>query len=528
MLFSLSLAGCSLGASYQTELEYIEQIIEEQPDSALSHLNRIGRVIDKKGRERALYNLLLTESLYKLYKPINDTLVNYSIEFYEQRHDNRHLAMSYYYKGVVIDNMGKTEDAVLYLKKAENLAQKENDELLKNKIYENLHYINLQSHNYKLAMYYARFFLSSSFVMKDTALICKAYDDIANTYSYRQMPDSAYFYRNRLRLLISDKMQTNPYLLTNYANDLLKRGNMSDAKTLLEKAIEHRPMANQYVMLGKIAHAEGDTLAARTYWEKALSYNDPPFSINAYRQLGYMAYEQHFYKRATWMLAMADSLNEAYHEQIHTAKLSEIQQKYDHAIELKNNAETLNFWLVILVCVIILLAGGAIYHLLKVRKFRNAISENILTINEAERKIALLQSSGKNFEHEIKQLNSQMERLKERTAEQLGRGKLIYETAMRREWLKNFSTTDEQSFIDYYAFAYTDLFNKLTSPYSSLTRRQATYLIFHDMGLTDDDIQIVLNISRTTIRSYRHRFKSDVKHGQSGVGTAAHQRFGQQ
>lgn len=503
---SLALVGCSMGTSYQAKLEEIEGMIEEQPDSALSHLNRIDSMIDEKGRERALYNLLLTESLYKLYKPINDTLINYSIDFYEQGHDNRHLAMSYYYKAVVIDDMGKTEDAVLYLKKAENLAKKENDELLKNKIYENLHYINLQSHNYKLAMEYARFFLSSSFALKDTALICKAYDDIAITFSYLQMADSAFCYRKKSRALITDKMGNNPYLLANYANDLFKQGKLADAKAILKKAAKERPLANQYVMLGKIAHAEGDTLAARTYWEQAISYNDHPFSINAYRQLGYMAYEQQHYRRAVWLLAMADSLNEAYHEQIHTAKLTEVQQKYDHAIEQKNNAEKLNFWLVILICVIILLAGGIIYHLQKVRKFRNAISDNILTINEAEQKIALLQSSGKNFEHEIKQLNSQLERLKEKTAEQLGRGKLIYETAMRREWLKNFSTTDEQSFIDYYAFAYTDLFNKLTSPYTSLTRRQATYLIFRNMGLTDDDIQIVLNISRATIRSYRHRF----------------------
>ena len=64
----------------------------------------------------------------------------------------------------------------------------------------------------------------------------------------------------------SDKV----YIYTNYANTLYSEGKYSEARPWIEKAIQIKPHASQYITLGKLFHLEGDTLQARLNWEKAV------------------------------------------------------------------------------------------------------------------------------------------------------------------------------------------------------------------------------------------------------------------
>ena len=508
LLFCGLLYNCTKPYSTYSELKYVESIIEEHPDSAMVLLSEMQPDQMDNTEMVVSYHLLLSMCKYKLYEPIsNDSLINLCVDYYTASSDLHHLAIAYYYKGVIDYGLGKREEAVFCLKKAEELAIDVEDELLCNKIYEQLNYVNLNAQCYEFALYYAKKFLKSSLLLNDSNLIWRGYDDIGIIYMKMNQADSGQYYRRKCIQLLEERhmFEAGPY--SNYADDLIDAGQYSEAKALLLKATAIKPAANQYIMLGSIALHEGDTMKAQQYLEQVLTFNDNRFSIKAYKELSKLCVEQGSFEKASSLLEKADSIKDAYYEQMKTARLNDLQQKYNSAIERQHAAQKLNYWLTALVIVTLLLGTVIILHLLRIKNFRSTLSRNLLAINEARQKILLLEKAGQKFSQEASQLQLQLEHLQADTMAQLGQGQKIFNDIKAKAWPLKLTATDEQCFIDYYAFTYTHRFNHIVSPYATLTRRLTTYLILCDVGLTDKDIAEALCISSSTIRSYRHRLK---------------------
>ena len=75
--------------------------------------------------------------------------------------------------------------------------------------------------------------------------------------------------------------------------------------------------------------------------------------------------------------------------------------------------------------------------------------------------------------------------------------------------MTDFDTTKEQAFVDYFAFTNPLDFVRMCKPYNSPTLRHTTYLVLQHIGLDDQQIQALLRVSGSTIRSYRHRLKNN-------------------
>lgn len=157
------LLGCSQLSSCQHQLELAEAVIEDNPDSALVLLNGIPASLVSDGEERALYNLLMTEAAQKLYKPfVNDSLINYSIDYYSKSNNVNRLATANLYKGGLYYHLKNIDKATFYAEQAEELTMNSDDELLKCKIYEMLAIINFNTKNHQLCQHYANLLLESS------------------------------------------------------------------------------------------------------------------------------------------------------------------------------------------------------------------------------------------------------------------------------------------------------------------------------------------------------------------------------
>lgn len=163
ILSVMILMGCSQLPSYQHQLDMAEAMIEDNSDSAWILLNEIPASLVNDGEERALYNLLMTEATYKLYKPFDtDSLINYSIDYYSRSNNVNRLATAYFYKGGIRYYMEDIEGATFNIKQAEELAKNSDEELLKCKIYELLWVINKNNQNKKLYQKYADLLIESS------------------------------------------------------------------------------------------------------------------------------------------------------------------------------------------------------------------------------------------------------------------------------------------------------------------------------------------------------------------------------
>lgn len=513
LFFCLVMVGCGRVSGFQNQLKFVESLIEDYPDSAWIILQDIPVSLLRDGEELAWYKLLLTEADYKLYKPFkNDTLINYSIRYYQQTKNEHRLATAYYYKGAINNEELKNKDtAIVYLKKAEELSRKGYDELLKSKIYEELRYVNAQINSNQFAFHYSKLFLSCSKKIGRPNYLACAYNNMATDYNRLGNTQAAKAYRDSSLFYIDkcDKWEK-VRIFNNYANDLMKKKEYSLAKEYLKKCIQLDPRPNHYYMLGKIAKQEGDTLQARLNWEKAVSFKEPSFLIKAYKDLSRMYIEREDYLQALIMLAKADSVNVTYQEQMRTSELTEIQHRYDRAIVENTLMERKNFWLTIAFIALVVLVVAMLiifYFIRRTKAFKGIIDQNIEQIYQNERRIEELQLQGKESEQEVITLQSQIDSMTAATAQKLGRGKDVYETIKKGERVKDFSKNKEHNFVDFYAYTYSKKFHDMVHIYPSLTLRLTTYLILRQMKLTDRDIQNILNVSDSTIRSYRYRLK---------------------
>lgn len=90
---------------------------------------------------------------------------------------------------------------------------------------------------------------------------------------------------------------------------------------------------------------------------------------------------------------------------------SNYQHRYDAAITEKALTERKNLWLTIAIAALsamVLALLAVVYLSRKAKEYKGIIDKNIEHIYQAEQKIELLQSTGKDYEHEIKVLKEQL------------------------------------------------------------------------------------------------------------------------
>lgn len=511
-LCGLLFVACNHFSGYHHQLKEIETVIESYPDSAWTLLSRLPATLLSDGEERAMYNLLLTEAKYKLYKSFNDdSLISYSVDHYEKNGNLIKLAVAYYYQGAVYRELNDIDKAILFLKKAEELAEKNDDELLKNKIYETLYNINSKYNNFSLARKYADLLLKSSLKMDSLGIAARAFGYISNVFMDTGNKDSAsYYMRQGINMLEKCDAQTKGHLMANYASILVSNKQYAEAKEYIDKAMQFSSLPIEHILLGIIYENMNDTLQARINYEKATTFNDPSYSVPAYQYLSRLYYKNRDYKLALSMWAKGDNLNFSYQENKYKTQLAEIQGRYDNAALENVLTEQKNRWLSIAVIALTAFAVallGILYFRKRNETYKGIINKNIEQIYQKEQKIKLLESQGQEFEHEVETLREQVEKMKQSTIQNLGKGKTVYDAVKDKGRLVDFSKDKEQAFVDYYAFTFSEQYHAMIAPYKSPTLRHTTYLVMRQMGLDDKTIRNLLNVSDSTIRNYRYRLQ---------------------
>ncbi|MEI6554468.1 MAG: tetratricopeptide repeat protein [Paludibacter sp.] len=149
LILGFLLTGCSL---MPNEMKTAERIMDSNPDSALHILQRMHPNQSILDADRALYGILLFQALDKSNKPLQpDSVINFSVRYYEQTNDKVHLGIAYYFKARLYKLLYQYDKATeLYLKSLDIL-QNKNLELL-GKIYSDLGDICSMQMDYKSAL----------------------------------------------------------------------------------------------------------------------------------------------------------------------------------------------------------------------------------------------------------------------------------------------------------------------------------------------------------------------------------------
>ena len=112
------ISSCSIG-EVTKELNRIESFIQERPDSALTAIRAIDTNALRSKSLKAQYSLLHSMALDKNYiDTINLSVIMPAIEFYEKTGDAVHKMRAWYYHGRILQNAGKSQDAMYSFLKA--------------------------------------------------------------------------------------------------------------------------------------------------------------------------------------------------------------------------------------------------------------------------------------------------------------------------------------------------------------------------------------------------------------------------
>ena len=126
-MFNLT-TGCSSGdRELDGYLDRAEELMEPSPDSAYSILTdsiTSAMLSGASERQSALYALLLTQSRFKTYVPVdNDSLITSAVKYFEKKDDRLRLMKSLYYQARILRDNGEYSDAMSAAMHARAIAQ---------------------------------------------------------------------------------------------------------------------------------------------------------------------------------------------------------------------------------------------------------------------------------------------------------------------------------------------------------------------------------------------------------------------
>lgn len=190
LLICIFLYSCSF---MPDKLKIAEQLIETAPDSALQILQQASANKFSCEEDRALYGLLLFRALDKKYLPLKpDSVIEFSLSYYQIHHDDIHLAYCYLYKGRTNKYAFRYENAMNCYLKALDVALIQNDSLLLGRINSDMGDIYYIQQDYDLARQKYKQAFDNFSRLKLQTLAFNSFLDIGRTFH------AAKNYRNAL------------------------------------------------------------------------------------------------------------------------------------------------------------------------------------------------------------------------------------------------------------------------------------------------------------------------------------------
>lgn len=172
----------------------------------------------------------------------------------------------------------------------------------------------------------------------------------------------------------------------------------------------------------------------------------------------------------------------------------------------------LSFLLAILTAAIIVVARRT-YN--RIRETKDEHSQEITQLKEdietLRKELANVKVSEADNYKKIELLQRKIEQIQNDIMKRLGIGKSLYNGILQNRHLPADLKGAEKYLLDYYMVYHQEEFNRWKERYTELTPRMYTYLILSGMGKNSDEIEEILSISPSSLRSLKSRISAREK-----------------
>lgn len=263
----------------------VEKIIEEQPDSALSILNKVENINQLSEKDHATYCLLLTQAQDLNYiTHTSDSLIKIAVTYFEKSNDKHKASLSYYYMGRVNTDLHDALKAQEFYLKALEIGEKTKDYHLLAKICNNLGTLYNYQDIYDLAlpMQKKALYYINMEQKQDTVNMSYILRNTARTFTLMNLEDSAVIYHKQAL------KYSRPYnissILVDLGNIYIYKNEYVEAKKYIDLAQNSTTILKTlypiYLSKGKLLSAMGQLDSAKYYLTQCSQ------SSNIYTQAG--------------------------------------------------------------------------------------------------------------------------------------------------------------------------------------------------------------------------------------------------
>lgn len=506
-------AGCDEGRMSERLAQIDTLLVHDKVDSALNLLTSIPLQSIQNKSDSAYFFLLQTETEYRKWIPARtDCAISFSTAYYEDIADNEKLARAYYYQGVLADAADSLQKAILFIKHAETIAEKTDNLILKHKVYEKLAYINGRSYEIDLSVKYAQKALSLSAKLNDKEKQAIALLYMTSAYLHLGNKDSASICAHEcLSLINSMDEEDKPYLYTNlgrvYENDDVKL-----AKIYLIKALNIKGLPYTYETLSRIYLKEDSVTKAQSLWKEALDQTKESKTsrvrIEIFKAMRQQSIERKDFEQAN---ALADSIldrQQKFSKVQEQERIMEIQAKYDKEAAEKEFWNVIKTWGLGIIALIAAIIGILSHLSYKGMKDKNELAESKIQLDAYTKKAAELENSGKANAAEINKLHEKISDLTQRHSGILAKGRELYDAIEAGGTTVHWGKNDFINYLEYYKMKDLPFVNEMETEYDHLSPKYIFFSVLEHDGKTDEDIQRIMGISESTLRSTRSRINS--------------------
>ena len=500
LLIILTITAIVIGCTEQHPLlRRAWNLMEEKPESAKVVLAKV-RMNSLTEGEKAEYGLLRTIAAYKTSEKIeDDSLITASIAYYNQHGDDWHRGRAYYYRGTVrMSKFGDNPDAIKDFKVAEFISEKADDEDLKNKVYNMLHYVNEIINNHPQTLKYAHKWLDSSIELKDSLKILRNLLMCATAHAEMGQKDSAYTYILKgleLERHADESVLAELYSMTSLMYE--ERGDTAKAEEYLKKWDE----INSYHRLGLLTLAR--LRKSQGQYERALELVKGDVRVidsDHHTRIKYLELLMELYEltgdqeQALKTKEQIRAFNDSMKYINQAIQMVEWQQRFDEVQQTKDFYRRTSWMQALIIAMIVIVSLaigiGLLLHRRKVHRLSSRLDEDARRISDHRTK--------------IDELESRMERI----SGTLLVGTQMFSQLQQRQCIADATAKEQQCLVDYFAQLRPKRWQEWERKYSGLSTAQYIFLIMQDdLHYDDESIAAALAVKRTSVRSMRSRIK---------------------
>ena len=501
------LLGCQQDSLMQQLVEIDSLSVNREDERVMQELEKIAPESIDDEECLAYYWLLKIRTDIRLNKTIESTqAIDISINYFKKVNDKPKLVRAYLNKAYIFNKSDDLTNAALCLKEAESIVKDGDCELpTAFRVYHNLATLNNKIKEKDLAIKYSKLALKTAYRLNHDLEI--AYGMMSMWISYNRLgkKDSAKYYINKCIPLIENLPKNKRVSFYDNIASFVVDDDVHQAEQFLKKAIEIKPNAYTYRGLARAYILNDEREKAKTMWEKALQTSDPYLKAEVLQAMYDSQQEEGDYKNASETAMKIVALKDSIAQKQREDDIRGLQERFEKEQELATERYKAEMYISIACCLLLLALALAVYFYYRNLKGKAELLKTKENLEKYQQQLKLMEQEGKGDSKAVEQLTQKVSELQQKRNSLLQNGRERYEEIMAGGTTIRWSRNDFADCIEYYRIIDADFVAHMELDYKHLSPKYIFFTILEHLGKSDEELQRIMAISQTTVRSNRSR-----------------------